>query len=427
MDIKREITKIAEQAKEASRLLPLLPSKTKNKLLISMAQELIKNSQSLIRANQKDLDQAQKRNLKLSLVDRLTLSEKRIAQMAESLKNIARLEDPVGKIIKSFRRPNGLLIKKVRVPIGLIAVIYESRPNVTSDTVGLCLKSGNAIILRGGKEAINSNLAIFKTLSRSLKKYGLPAGAANLLKITDRKAVDVLLGLEGLIDLVMPRGGEGLIRRVSKNSRIPVIKHYKGICHIYVDNQANLALAKKVVFNAKVQRPGVCNAMETLLVHQTIAKKFLPSMLKELQTAGVEIRGCAKTVKIASVASAASAASAIKKAKEFDWQTEYLDLILSVKVLSNLEEAVEHINHYGSGHSEAIITENRTKAKRFLKLVDSACVYVNASTRFTDGYEFGLGAEIGISTDKLHARGPMALEELTTYKYEIFGQGQIRT
>jgi len=421
MDIKQEITKIAEQAKEASRLLPLLSSKTKNKLLFSMAKDLIKHSQSLIRANQKDLNEAQKRNFKLSLVDRLTLNHKRIRQMAQSLESIARLEDPVGKLIKSYRRPNGLLIKKVRVPIGVIGVIYESRPNVTSDTIGLCLKSGNAVILRGGKEAINSNLAIFNILSRSLKKHKLPAGAVNLVKVTDRKAVDVLLGLKGFIDLVMPRGGEGLINLVSQKSKIPVIKHYKGICHIYVDNQAKLALAKRVAFNAKVQRPGVCNAMETLLVHQAIAKKFLPSLVEELQAAGVEIRGCAKTVKIARVA------GVIKKAKERDWQTEYLDLILSVKIVNSLQEAIGHINHYGSGHSEAIITENRAKAKRFLKLVDSACVYVNASTRFTDGYEFGLGAEIGISTDKLHARGPMALEELTTYKYEIFGKGQIRT
>lgn len=304
------------------------------------------------------------------------------------------------------------------MPIGVIAIIYESRPNVTSDCIGLCLKSGNAVILRGGKEAINSNLAIFHILRRSLVKHKLPKSAVNLVEVIDRKAVDILLGLKDFIDLVIPRGGENLINLVDQKSKIPVIKHYKGICHIYVDNEANLSWARKVAFNAKVQRPGVCNAMETLLVHQGVAKRFLPIVIEDLQAAGVEIRADQTTRKIV---------RGVKKAKEKDWSTEYLDLILSIKVMRNLDQAIAHITRYGSGHSDAIITDSRTRASEFLNKVDSACVYLNASTRFTDGYEFGLGAEVGISTGKLHARGPMALEELTTYKYEIFGKGQIRT
>ncbi|MBU4140554.1 MAG: glutamate-5-semialdehyde dehydrogenase [Candidatus Omnitrophica bacterium] len=418
MSIKQKIIKIAKEAKDASRILPGVSAEVKNKTLISMADSLVKNARSLIRANKKDLYEAKKQGAISAFLDRLALNEKRIARMSESLKAIAALPDPVGKVIRSTRRPNGLLIKKVRVPIGVIAIVYEARPGVTSDCIGLCLKSGNAVILRAGKEAINSNLAIFKVLRRSLVKYKLPEAAVNLLKVTDRKAVDCLLGLKGFIDLVIPRGGESLVRLVEKKSRVPVIKHYKGICHIYVDSEANLSLARKVAFNAKCQRPGVCNAMETLLVHQGVAGTFLPVMIKDLQAAGVEIRGDMRVRKIAET---------VKKAKEKDWSTEYLDLILSVKVVSGLGGAIEHINRYGSGHSDAIITENRAKAMEFLNKVDSACVYVNASTRFTDGYEFGLGAEMGISTDKLHARGPMALEELTTYKYEIFGRGQVRT
>lgn len=395
-----------------------MPQELKNKVLLSMAEDLVKNIPRIIGANKKDISLARKKGKASVFLERLRLNQTRIGQMSESLSAIAALEDPVGEQIRAVRRPNGLLIKKVRVPIGVVAIVYESRPNVTSDSIGLCLKSGNAVILRGGSETINCNLAIFNILRKSLTKYKLPKGAINLVKVTDRKAVGVLLSLKGLIDLVIPRGGEGLIKLVEEKSRIPVIRHYKGVCHTYVDNQANLSLACKVAFNAKVQRPGVCNAMETLLVHEGAANRFLPLMVRELQAAAVEIRGCAKTGKIV---------KGIKKANEKDWSTEYLDLILSIKVVRNLEEAITHINRYGSGHSDAIVTENKTKANKFLKEVDSACVYLNASTRFTDGYEFGLGAEIGISTDKLHARGPMALEELTTYKYEIFGRGQIRT
>jgi glutamate-5-semialdehyde dehydrogenase len=418
MNIRQKMVKIAKAAKEASRILPAASTEIKNKVLVSMAKELAKNTPRIIAANKKDLAQARRQGERCAFLDRLALNEKRIAQMSKSLRDIAALPDPLGEVITSRRRPNGLLIKKVRVPIGVIAIIYESRPNVSSDCIGLCLKSGNAVILRGGKEAINSNLAIFNLLSRSLAKYKLPRACVNLIKLTDRKAVDTLLGLKGFIDLVIPRGGESLINLVEQRSKIPVIKHYKGICHIYVDNEANLSLARKVAFNAKVQRPGVCNAMETLLVHQGVAKRFLPLMIRELQAAGVEIRGDQASCRLV---------KGIKKAKVEDWSAEYLDLILSVKVVRSLDEALEHVNRYGSGHSDAIITENRAKAAKFLNRADSACVYVNASTRFTDGYEFGLGAEMGISTDKLHARGPMALEELTTYKYEIFGKGQIRT
>jgi glutamate-5-semialdehyde dehydrogenase len=418
MEMEDKILKMAKEANEASKILQVVPAKLKNKVLLYMADSLIKNKENIILANKKDLSQAKKQGLSSAFLDRLVLNEKRIDQMSSMLKNIAALADPVGTIIKNWRAANGLLIKKVRVPIGVIAIIYESRPNVTSDCIGLCLKSGNVVILRGGKEAINSNLSIFNTLRKSLKKYRLPESMLNLVKTTDRKAVDILLNLNQYINLVIPRGGESLIKFINEKSQIPVIKHYKGICHTYIDNQADLSLARKIAFNAKVQRPGVCNAMETLLVHQQVARRFLPLIIKDLQNAGVEIRGDAKTCRIV---------KGIKKAKTEDWSTEYLDLILSVKVVFDLEEAIEHINCYGSGHSDAIITDNKTKAMRFLRKVDSACVYVNASTRFTDGHEFGLGAEIGISTDKIHARGPMALEELTTYKYEIFGKGQIRS
>jgi glutamate-5-semialdehyde dehydrogenase len=339
--------------------------------------------------------------------------------MADSLAEITKLEDPVGEVIKAWRIPNGMWIHKVRVPIGVIAIIYESRPNVTSDCIGLCFKSGNSVILRGGSEALNSNTAIFKALESVLAVNGLPDGLINLVTTKDRKAVDALLKLNGYIDLVMPRGGEGLINRVVKLSRIPVIKHYKGICHVYVDEWADLNMAENICFNAKVQRPGVCNAMESMLVHRDCAIRFLPGMLKKFDQAGVEIRGCSLTQKIAK-------AVKVKKATSKDYATEYLDLILSVKIVESLDEAIRHVNTYGSHHSDSIVTDNYENALEFLKRVDSACVYVNASTRFTDGGQFGMGAEIGISTDKLHARGPMALEELTTYKYMVFGNGQVR-
>ncbi|MFH0762535.1 MAG: glutamate-5-semialdehyde dehydrogenase, partial [Candidatus Omnitrophota bacterium] len=390
----------------------------KNRVLKDMAGALIKEKGFILRQNLKDLKKAKAAKLAPAFMDRLALSHKRIAGMSESLLAISRLTDPVGKDIKTWRRPNGLRIRKVRVPIGVIAIIYESRPNVTSDCIGLCFKSGNSVILRGGSEALNSNFAIYQALKKALKARRLPEGIINIVTAQDRRAIDELLKLDGYIDLVIPRGGEGLIKRVTRFSRIPVIKHYKGICHVYVDKRADLGKAQMICFNAKVQRPGVCNAMESMLVHKDVALRFLPGMLRVFKQAGVEIRGCPLTQKISR--------GAVKRAVDKDYRTEYLGLALSVKVVQGLDQAVEHINYYGSHHSDAIITDNQRAAEQFLRRIDSACVYVNASTRFTDGNQFGMGAEIGISTDKLHARGPMGLEELTTYKYMVFGNGQVR-
>lgn len=417
MSVKQKITEIAQQAREASRILANVSTQVKNEALGSMAQALQQNTKKILKANQADLKTGRSRGLGSSLMDRLRLDEKRINGMVRSLLDLIELPDPVGEVINIRRRPNGLLVGRVRVPIGVIGIIYEARPNVTSDVAGLCLKSGNAVILRGGSEAINSNIAISRCLSSALKEKGLPPAAIILIEDTSHQAVDELLKLDKYLDLIIPRGGESLIRKVTRISRIPVIKHYKGVCHTYVDEWADLNMAEEICFNAKVQRPGVCNAMETLLVHQDCAARFLPSMLRKFKEAGVEIRGCPQTCHIV---------KGIKKARESDWSAEYLDLILSVKVVSSLDEAIEHITRYGSSHSEAIVTDNYQNAMEFLNRVDSATVYVNASTRFTDGGEFGLGAEIGISTDKIHARGPMGLEELTSYKYIVFGSGQVR-
>ncbi|MFH1198956.1 MAG: glutamate-5-semialdehyde dehydrogenase [Candidatus Omnitrophota bacterium] len=419
MNLKTELTNIAKKALDASRELLSVSSEAKNKVLLDLAEALIVEKDAILKANKIDIAHAEKAKLSRAFIDRLTLNEKRIQEMADSLRQMVSLSDPVGEEIKVWDRPNGLKIHKVRAPIGVIAIIYESRPNVTSDCAGLCLKSGNAVILRGGSESLESNLAIYKIIRKVLKRNNFSENAVNLIAIKDRKAVDVLLKLTDYIDLVIPRGGESLIRRVVGTSHIPVIKHYKGICHIYVDSKADLNMAQRVCFNAKVQRPGTCNAMETMLVNKEVAGRFLPVMIKALQDAGVQIRGCALTKQIAKNFK-------IKRASDKNYHTEYLDLILSVKVVKDLNEAVGHINKYGTKHSDSIITENQKNAAEFLKRVDSACVYVNASTRFTDGYQFGMGAEIGISTDKLHARGPMALEELTTYKYMVFGNGQIR-
>lgn len=413
----KQLSRIASDAKEASRILAALTAQKKNETLVSMANVLMAHKDVILKANQQDLRAACKKGLKGSFLERLALNEKRIQEMTESLRQIAKLDDPVGQEIKAWTRPNGLVISKVRVPIGVILIIYEARPNVTSDCIGLCFKSGNSVILRGGSDAIHSNRAIYSVLEKVVGDSGLPRHAVNLIQSTDRRAVDILLSLDRYIDLVMPRGGESLIKEVKEKSVIPVIKHYKGVCHVYVDASADFAMAQRIILNAKVQRPSVCNAMETLLVHEAIAKDFLPTMIEALQDAKVEIRGCPVTRKLV---------KGLKKATEEDWVTEYLDLILSVRVVKSVEEAIGHINHYGSNHSDSIVTQDQASADRFLKEVDSACVYVNASTRFTDGYQFGFGAEIGISTDKLHARGPMALEELTTYKYVIRGSGQIR-
>ena len=413
--LKKEIEAIAKQALVASRTLVTLSSSAKNAVLKDMASALLSKQSVILKANQKDIAKSPAKNK--AFIDRLTLTQGTIQQMADSLLDIVKLQDPVGELMRGWDAANGMRIKKVRCPIGVVAIIYESRPNVTSDCIGLCFKSGNSVILRGGSEALNSNLAIFGVLDACLKKHGLPNGAINLIATADRLAVDILLKLNNYIDVVIPRGGEELINKVVKSSRIPVIKHYKGICHVYVDDCADLNMAEKICFNAKVQRPGVCNAMESMLVHRDVAARFLPGMLKKFLDAGVEIRGCAITQKVAKW---------VKVAQEKDYRTEYLDLILSVKVVDDLDAAIAHINNYGSRHSDSIITDDLGNAERFLKQVDSACVYVNASTRFTDGSQFGMGAEIGISTDKLHARGPMGLEELTSYKYTVFGNGQIR-
>ncbi|RJO63980.1 MAG: glutamate-5-semialdehyde dehydrogenase [Candidatus Omnitrophota bacterium] len=418
MELKKYLTTIGKLAKEASYGAMCLSTKVKNLALKDMAKSLCAHNSAILKANARDVRAALKKKLPLPLIDRLQLNAKRIRVMADSLAEIATLDDPVGEVLKAWRRPNGLWIHKVRVPIGVIAIIYESRPNVTSDCIGLCVKSGNSVILRGGSEAMHSNLSIYASIKGALKKHRIHEGMVNMVSTCDRKALDVLLRLNEYIDLVMPRGGEGLIKRVMQISRIPVIKHYKGICAVYVDESADVKMAKEVCFNAKVQRPGVCNAMETMLVHRRIAKKFLPSMLADFRKANVEIRGCPYTRRLFKGAKAATQA---------DYRTEFLGLILSVKVVKDVAEATAHINTCGTHHSDSIITEDYRNALSFLRNVDSACVYVNASTRFTDGYQFGMGAEVGISTDKLHARGPMALEELTTYKYMVFGKGQVRT
>ncbi|MCM8780913.1 MAG: glutamate-5-semialdehyde dehydrogenase [Candidatus Omnitrophica bacterium] len=417
MNLNREILNIAQEAQRASRFLAGVSSEIKNKVLFDMSKALLEKKDLILKANKKDISAAKKKGITSAFVDRLRLDERRIKEMSDSLLELMRLSDPIGEVIKAWRRPNGLWIHKVRVPLGVVAIIYESRPNVTSDCIGLCFKSGNSVILRGGSESLNSNLAIHQVLKEVFKENALPPGIATLIDTNDRRAVDILLRLDKFIDVVIPRGGESLIHKVVSSSRIPVIKHYKGICHIYVDEWADLNMAERICFNAKVQRPGVCNAMESMLVHKDIAVRFLPGMIKKFISAGVEIRGCSLTKNIV---------PQVKIATEKDYHTEYLDLILSVRVVEDLKEAIEHINFYGSHHSDAIVTDNYDNALEFLRGVDSACVYVNASTRFTDGYQFGLGSEIGISTDKLHARGPMALEELTTYKYMVFGSGQIR-
>ena len=419
MNLDKYIKELAAKTKKASREVASLKENTKNKILREMAKELLKSKNYILKQNVKDIKRAKKLKLSDSMIDRLSLTDKRIQSMATSIKDIATLPDPTGSVEDIVKRPNGLLIGKMKVPIGVIFVIYESRPNVTADCMALCLKSGNALILRGGSEAINSNIAIFDILMKKAVKAGLPENSINLIKVTDRKAVDKLLKLSNFVDLVIPRGGESLIREVTKQSRIPVIQHYKGVCHVFVDDYADLNMALNIVFNAKVQRPGVCNAMETLLVHKDVAVRFLPSIAKKLKEASVELRGCPLTRRILKGVK-------VKAATEKDWTTEYLDLILSIKVVGSLEEAMDHINTYGTYHSDAIVTDNYKNALEFLQKVDSSTVYVNASTRFTDGHEFGKGAEIGISTNKLHARGPMGLEELTTYKYIVLGEGQIR-
>ena len=417
INAKKYIIEKVERAKNASKKLGLIPTVVKNRALLKIAENILKNSGRIISENLKDIENAEKQKLSSALIDRLKLNKARLVSMTDGLKEIAKLPDPVGEVIEKIKRPNGLKIEKIRVPLGVIGIIYESRPNVTVDSVGLCLKSGNCAILRGGSSAINSNKILSKIICDAVYSSGIPDGTIEFIDNTDRIIISEILRLSNYIDCIIPRGGEGLIKYIRENSSVPVIAHGKGVCHVYVDKYADIEKAVKILFNAKVQRPGVCNAMETLLVHKDIAKNFLPVMLAEYKKADVEIRGCEKTRKIV---------GGIKFATENDWYTEYLNLILSVKVVSSIAEAITHIEKYGSHHSDAIITENKKSAEKFLKEVDSAAVYHNASTRFTDGGEFGMGAEIGISTQKIHARGPMGLRELTSYKFVVHGNGQIR-
>ena len=417
MDISKYVMDKASEAKEGARALARALSGQKNAALMEMAGALKKRSKELITENKRDVQFAKEKGLSIALIDRLRLNEKRIDEMAKGLAEVAALPDPVGEITKMWQRPNGMSVGKMRVPIGVIGIIYESRPNVTADAAGLCLKAGNAVILRGGSEALHSNKAIVQVLRDTLKKQGLHQGAITFIDIPDREAIMEMLKLEGTVDLIIPRGGEALIRAVTENSRIPVLKHYKGVCHVFVDKDADLIMAEELCFNAKVQRPGTCNAMETMLVDEAMAEGFLPRMMKRFETAGVELRGCRKTLAIY---------PDITEVKEEDFYREYLDLILNVKVVEDMDEAMEHIAKYGSAHSDAIVTINHERAMRFLREVDSSAVFVNASTRLNDGFQFGLGAEIGISTDKIHARGPMGLEELTCTKFIVLGNGQLR-
>jgi glutamate-5-semialdehyde dehydrogenase len=417
MNIKEMVLEKAKNAKRSSRILAKTSTLEKNKALMAMADGLISAKDELKKENEKDIAYAKEKGLSPALIDRLTLNDKRIDAMASGIKEIVVLPDPVGEVTHIRQRPSGIRVGKLRVPLGVVGIIYESRPNVTADAVGLCIKSGNAIILRGGSEAINSNIAISNILIKSAIDAGLPEGCVQLIEITDRQAIMDLVKLDEYIDLIVARGGLELIKVISENSTIPVAKHSAGVCHTYVDVGADLQMAEDISFNAKVQRPGVCNSMETLLVHQDVAHGFLPRMIERLKEAGVEIRGCAKTKKIV---------PNIIDATEEDWYTEYLDLILSVKIVENIDDAIDHIMTYSSHHSDAIITKDYDRSMKFLNEVDSAAVYVNASTRFTDGNEFGLGAELGISTQKLHSRGPMGLEDLTSQKFIIFGSGQIR-
>ncbi len=404
-----------KKVKKASKIANLLSNGVKKQILIQMSQQIIKHKNEIIANNQKDLEQAKKDGLSEAMIDRLRLDDKRINDMANSLKDIASQTDPIGKTISTKVLENGLKIEKVSVPIGVIGIIYESRPNVTSDTAGLCFKSGNACVLKGGKEAKFSNQIIAKILRKTLKENNLPKNLITLFK-GSRDEVSKLIKQDKFIDLIIPRGGEGLIRFVSENSTIPVIKHDKGLCHIYVDKDAHFSQSIQVIINAKCQRTGVCNAVETLLVHENIAKEFLPLLKEEFDKHKTLMKGCEKTLEIID----------ISKASKEDWDSEYLSNTISIKIVKNIKQAIKHINKHGSLHSEAILTQNQYSAKLFLTSIDASCVYVNASTRFTDGGVFGLGAEIGISTNKLHVRGPVGADDLTTYKYKIYGNGQIR-
>ncbi len=417
VDLKQEALRLGQNAKLAARKVAQLSSEEKNQALRLMADALEAQSGVLLAENKKDIAAAHEAGLATALIDRIALNAARVEGMARGLRDIVMLADPVREVVKMWRRPNGLQVGKMRIPLGVIAIIYEGRPNVTADAAALCLKSGNAVILRGGSEAHHSNSAIGETLRSALAQAGVPEEAVQVVDRREHALVNELLQLEDYIDLIIPRGGEDLIRAVAAHSRIPVIKHYRGVCHVYVDSEASLEMAERICMNAKVQRPSVCNAMETLLVHEALAPRFLPEMIRKYQAAGVEVRGCAKTRELV---------PGIKAATEADWSAEYLDLILAVRIVKDMDDAIDHIERYGSSHTETIITANYHKSREFVDRVNSSAVLVNASTRFNDGGELGLGAEIGISTSKIHAFGPMGLEELTTTKFVVFGDGQIR-
>ncbi len=416
MDPKTLIESRARAARAAARAMGLCPTKTKNEALQQMAGGLVEKSQVLLEANRADVERARGRVSK-AFLDRLTLTESRIEGMAQGLREIATLPDPVGAVVESWRQPNGLEISRVRVPLGVVGFIYESRPNVTADAAGLCVKSGNAVVLRGGSEAIESNIAIATVLAKALEKVGAPADAVQFVDTTDRAAVSALLELDELVDLIIPRGGEELVRWVSRNSRVPVLKHDKGVVHVFVDADADATMAGTIVVNAKAQRPSVCNALETLLVHRAIAPSLLPSLAGRLASAGVALRGCPRTLALV---------PGISPATDADWDAEYLDLILSIRVVDDLDAAIEHIARHGTGLAEAIVTNDLGHARRFTREVDAAAVLVNASTRLVDGGQFGMGAEMGISTSRVHARGPVGVRELTTTKFVVQGDGQVR-
>ena len=417
MDVEQMVVSLCQSAKKAARVLARSSTLAKNQALHTAAELLRQNSGSLLMENRQDVEAGRKNELSPALLDRLTLTEARIDAMAKGLELIAALPDPVGETMSQWQRPNGLEIGQVRIPLGVVGVIYESRPNVTADAAGLGLKAGNAVILKGGSEAFLTNGAITDILTAAAVSVGLPEASIQLIRSTDRQAVATFLRQDRFVDVIIPRGGEELIRAVTERSAVPVIQHFSGICHTYVDAEANLEKAARICMNAKVQRPWVCNAMENLLVHKAVAPQFLPAFVADLEKVGVEVRGCERTKQLV---------PRVKTATTEDWQTEYLDLILAVKVVGSLDEALDFIHHNGSGLADAIVSENYSNVRRFLHEVDSATVYANASTRFTDGYEFGFGAEVGISTNRLHARGPMGVRELTTYKYVIQGNGQVR-
>ncbi len=416
--LENDIRQMARQAKKAARTLVTLSTEAKNNVLLHMAESIDGQRHYIHEENAKDLAAGKKKGLSAAMLDRLELSDRVIDSMMAGLREVAALPDPVGEVEKMVKRPNGLMVGRMRVPLGVIGMIYESRPNVTVDAAALCLKAGNAILLRGGSEAIHSNRALALVLQEALQSQGVVAEAVQVIPMTDREAVTIMLKQEEYLDLIIPRGGESLIRFVSETSRIPVLKHYKGVCHIYVDRDADLEKATPIILNSKVQRPGVCNALEGVLIHKDIAERYLPVLADSLASAGVQMLGCEESVRLV---------SAIAPAKESDWGTEFLDLILCVRVVTDMDEAIAYIDRYGSQHTENILTENYTNAQRFLTEVDASAVMVNTSTRFNDGNQLGLGAEIGISTTKLHAYGPMGLEELTTRKFIVYGQGQVRT